>query len=80
MAIFKCSKCGYETKLKGNMKMHLNKKMACENQVIHVNAEIMDLINDDYGTTFIKDFVDNELIEALKDMSEEEKKTLFSKD
>ena len=80
MAIFKCDKCSYETKIKGNMKLHLNKKTACENQVINVNAEIMELIKDDYGTTFIKDFVDNELIEVLKNMNEDEKKELFMKD
>ena len=30
MVLYECFRCGYNTKLKGNMKHHLNRKNVCE--------------------------------------------------
>ena len=46
MVLYECFRCGYNTKLKGNMKHHLNRKNVCE--ATEDDVEI-DMIKDYYG-------------------------------
>ena len=41
MVLYECFRCGYSTKLKGNMKHHLNRKNVCE--VTEDNVEIEEI-------------------------------------